>query len=106
MNRPRATNLSTLFLLLAALASAMQAQTFSVLHSFTGGSDGANPWAGLTMDRAGNLYGMAESGGTYGFGAVFKLSHSQSGWTFDPLHSFAGSPTDGSSPRQPDGVRP
>ena len=100
MNRTRA-NLSTLFLLLVALSSAGQAQTFTVLHSFTGGVDGANPWAGLTMDRAGNLYGMAESGGTYDEGAIFKLSHSQSGWTFDPLHSFAGSPTDGNSPDSP-----
>ena len=36
---------------------AAQAQTFKVLHTFTGGPDGANPYAGLTMDNAGNLYG-------------------------------------------------
>jgi hypothetical protein len=32
-----------------------QAQTFKVIWNFTGGQDGANPAAGLTMDRAGNL---------------------------------------------------
>ena len=30
-----------------------QAQTFTVLHNFTGGLDGANPYTGLTMDRSG-----------------------------------------------------
>ena len=37
----------------------------TVLHNFTGGADGAFPWAGLTMDSAGNLYGVAEAGGRY-----------------------------------------
>src|SRR5438874_771999 len=40
--------------------------TQTVLHSFTGGAkDGAFPTnAGLAMDRAGNLYGMTQFGGT------------------------------------------
>lgn len=37
--------------------SAAQAQTFSVLHTFTGGSDGGGPYGGLTEDAAGNFYG-------------------------------------------------
>jgi uncharacterized repeat protein (TIGR03803 family) len=44
-----------------------------VLHSFTGGADGANPNSGLIRDAAGNLYGATPSGGTSGFGTVFKL---------------------------------
>jgi len=35
----------------------------TILHSFTGGSDGANPRAGVIMDSEGNLYGTAEEGG-------------------------------------------
>jgi len=35
----------------------------TVLHSFTGGADGAEPAAGLIMDNAGNLYGTTELGG-------------------------------------------
>ena len=31
--------------------------TFNVLHSFSGDADGGFPTAGLTMDKAGNLYG-------------------------------------------------
>jgi uncharacterized repeat protein (TIGR03803 family) len=51
----------------------------TVLHSFTGsGGDGANPYAGLIMDSAGNLYGTTQQGGigcgTLGCGVVFELS--------------------------------
>ena len=49
-------------LTMAALQSA-QAQVFTTLHTFTGGGDGATPYAGLSMDRTGRLYGTASSGG-------------------------------------------
>ena len=45
--------------LILVFTQAAQAQTFKVLYNFTGGVDGANPLAGLTMDKAGNLYGTA-----------------------------------------------
>jgi hypothetical protein len=38
-----------------------QAQTYKVIFNFTGGMDGASPFAGLTIDR-GNLYGTTSSG--------------------------------------------
>lgn len=49
----------TIALMLAVLATpGAAAQTFTVIHTFTGqGQDGANPYAGLVMDKAGNLYG-------------------------------------------------
>ena len=79
-------------------AQSVYAQTFTVLHSFTGGSDGGNSWAGLTIDRAGNLYGTASSGGTHQGGTVFKLTRAGTGWTFNPLYSFAGGSNDGLGP--------
>lgn len=62
--------------------------TEQVLHSFTGGSDGAHPYAGLIMDRAGNLYGTTEQGGSSNYGTVFKLHNTGSGWVETVLYSF------------------
>ena len=69
----------------------------AVLHTFTGGADGGSPFAGLTMDKAGNLYGTAHYDGSYSNGTVFRLSHKGSGWPFTPLYSFQGKP-DGANP--------
>jgi uncharacterized repeat protein (TIGR03803 family) len=82
--------------ILFLLTIAVQARTFSVIHTFTGGLDGAYP-NGLTIDRAGNLYGTAGEGGNSGYGTVFKLSHKGSGWVFSPLYSFQGG-NDGQEP--------
>jgi uncharacterized repeat protein (TIGR03803 family) len=69
--------------------------TETVLYSFTGGADGAYPYAGLIRDAAGNLYGTTAGGGAFRtWGVVFKLGPSG---TETVLHSFAG-PTDGGGP--------
>jgi uncharacterized repeat protein (TIGR03803 family) len=65
--------------------------TFAVLYSFTGGKDGANPWASLIFDSIGNLYGTTCNGGAHGHGTVFKLTPNSDGtWTESVLHGFAG----------------
>jgi len=66
--------------------------TETVIYSFTGGTDGATPYAGLIFDQAGNLYGAAASGGTTNGGTVFELVPNGSGWTFNLLYSFNGAP--------------
>jgi uncharacterized repeat protein (TIGR03803 family) len=48
--------------------------TVTVLYSFTGGEDGANPVTSLRRDADGNLYGTTMLGGMYGAGVVFKLA--------------------------------
>jgi len=108
MRRFTRTFLVLFTLVLVALtvvaSQSAQAQTFKVLHTFTGGADGGYPYAGLTMNRAGNLYGTAGGGGNTGgncgnagCGTVFKLAHVGSGWVFTPIYSFTGG-NDGSTP--------
>lgn len=80
----------------ALLNPASHAQTLSVLYNFTNAADGGVPLAGLTDDGKGDLYGTT-SGGALGFGTVFKLKHSSSGWTMDTLHEFAAG-NDGAEP--------
>jgi uncharacterized repeat protein (TIGR03803 family) len=76
------------------------AGTETVLHTFTGGADGANPLAGLVRDAAGNLYGTASDGGAACFdnaitcGVVFKLSPTGAETV---LHTFTGG-ADGGQP--------
>jgi uncharacterized repeat protein (TIGR03803 family) len=95
--------IGTIRLILAAIFAAAivqvpasQAQTITVLHSFNSGSDGSgsNPVAGVTMDRAGNLYGTSNGGGYPS--TVFKMSHAGSGWIFNTLYTFnhPNDPTD------------
>jgi len=45
----------------------------TVLYSFTGGADGGSPEAGVIRDSSGNFYGTTYSGGTAGYGVVYKL---------------------------------
>jgi uncharacterized repeat protein (TIGR03803 family) len=61
--------------------------SLSTLHSFSGNSDGKYPFAGITLDAAGNLYGTAEEGGNSscsvngytGCGVVFKMAPGSGG---------------------------
>jgi len=45
----------------------------TVLHSFTGGADGGEPFAGVTLGPAGALYGTTSAGGSALQGVVFKV---------------------------------
>jgi hypothetical protein len=78
------------------LSGTASAQTYTVLHQFTGEADGGGPLTGLTIDAAGRLYGTTSVGGA-GNGTVFQLKRAGSGWTFAPLYSFLGG-NDGALP--------
>ena len=70
--------------------------TESVPYIFTGGTDGANPIAALTIDAAGNFYGAAEANGVDNGGTIFELTASGSENT---LYSFTANSSGGSFPR-------
>jgi uncharacterized repeat protein (TIGR03803 family) len=48
--------------------------TFSALYCFTGGNDGADPYAGLIQTADGSFYGTTFYGGSNALGTVFKLA--------------------------------
>jgi uncharacterized repeat protein (TIGR03803 family) len=84
--------------------------TESIIHEFDGGTDGLNPFNGLTLDPVGNLYGVVQNGGgtttvcvggfvPIGCGVVYKLTPNATGTTWEEtiLYAFLGS-TDGAEP--------
>jgi len=74
--------------------------THTVLFNFTGGADGSEPYKGVTLDAAGNLYGTAVTGGSGpcegGCGVVYTLASNGGTWTQSVIHSFSGA--DGQGP--------
>jgi uncharacterized repeat protein (TIGR03803 family) len=98
---------------MVCFSATTQAQTYAVLHSFTGIPDGYQPYAGLVLDAAGNLYGTTYLGGNgTDSGTVFKIDplgnetvlHSfnradgeqpEAGLVRDPLGNLYGTTTAG-----------
>jgi uncharacterized repeat protein (TIGR03803 family) len=70
--------------------------TMSRLHTFTGAIDGAEPYAGLTLDPQGNIYGATFLGGLFGEGVAFKLTRKSGKWA-ESEYSFRGG-ADGTNP--------
>jgi uncharacterized repeat protein (TIGR03803 family) len=57
-----------------ALKRSGKTWTESILHNFTAGSDGQDPSANLLRDAQGNLFGMAQFGGTSNDGMVYEVT--------------------------------
>ena len=66
-----------------------------ILHSFTGGADGAAPRAALVQGRDGSFYGTTSAGGAADAGTVFRMTADGS---VTILHAFTGGPIDGAGP--------
>jgi uncharacterized repeat protein (TIGR03803 family) len=75
----------------------LTSSAMSPLYSFTGGNDGANPYAALVQGTNGIFYGTTAYGGANSVGALFQIT---SGGAFTPLYSFTGG-TDGGNPVSP-----
>jgi uncharacterized repeat protein (TIGR03803 family) len=75
--------------------------TETLLYSFSGGSDGARPEAGLILDATGALYGTTLYGGVYNIGTVYKLTPPTVAgglWTETVLYRFGSTVGDGAFP--------
>jgi uncharacterized repeat protein (TIGR03803 family) len=66
----------------------------TLLHNFTNGADGGDPYGGVIRDWQGNLYGTTSGGGPSGAGNVFKIDTSGH---LTVLYSFTGA-ADGGYP--------
>jgi uncharacterized repeat protein (TIGR03803 family) len=85
----------SLITLVASFSRTGQAQTFSVIHAFTG-QNGAAPEAGVTI-RAGTLYGTTRCVRyCTGAGTLYQITHVGSNWIHTPILFFSGQ--DGSAP--------
>jgi uncharacterized repeat protein (TIGR03803 family) len=89
------------------------------LHDFGGtvtnangksGPDGESPFAGVTLDPAGNIFGTTVSGGPYlsqiyqtGLGTVWEITKSG---VYKDLHDFGGTVTNSNGTTGPDGASP
>jgi uncharacterized repeat protein (TIGR03803 family) len=74
-----------------------RAGTERILYSFgANATDGQEPYAGVMVDSAGNVYGTTQTGGANGLGTVFKIT---AAGTETILHSFGASAVDGQTPR-------
>jgi hypothetical protein len=72
--------------------------TEQILHTFSGGSDGAYPHSGVTLSASGVIYGTTYEGGLH-HGTVFQVTPNSSGtWTEKVLHRFSTSGGDGIFP--------
>jgi uncharacterized repeat protein (TIGR03803 family) len=105
----RAANFSLVKAVLLAgfvlAACASRAQTFQVLHTFTG-PDGADPIGGVTISSSGTLYGTTWNGGNgtcryEECGTVYELAPRGTGWKFSSLYSFNESDGAGYYPEGP-----
>jgi uncharacterized repeat protein (TIGR03803 family) len=83
--------LALAFVLTLAVPGTVHAQNYQVLYNFAGGRDGAQPYAGLSIDRGGKLYGTTHSGNEgVNWGVVFQFRRAGTGWIFAALQLFDG----------------
>ncbi|MFZ0707263.1 MAG: choice-of-anchor tandem repeat GloVer-containing protein [Candidatus Korobacteraceae bacterium] len=88
----------SLIVLVSLLNTAAHAQTFSVIHSFTLGDDGAFPYSGVTL-RGGVLYGTTTEADQESNGNVYQITNTYDDWSLTPIFIFPDDRSGGSTPR-------
>lgn len=101
------SGLGTVFKLFAP-AGGTGVYTEQILHSFTGGADGATPYANIAFSNASGsevLFGTTTAGGTGSSGTVFMMQATGSSPAYKTIYSFSGG-ADGATPYAPVTVGP
>ncbi len=88
------TSICVFSIAFAFVASAAHAQSFKVVHDFSGDADGANPLNGLMLSATGVMYGTTDLGGAYDNGALFSFANGE----LTRIHSFQAG-ADGARPQ-------
>ena len=94
----RATTAALAFVLVLTVVTtnAAHAQSFQVIYNFLGFTDGARPYAGLTIDAGGSLYGTTYAGHEgVNWGGIYELQRGTTGFTFRTLTIFDGTLSSG-----------
>ena len=72
------------------LTPAGGAWNHTVLYTFSGTEDGANPYVNVTLGKDGALYGATDQAGANLNGVLFKLTPTGQQWTYSTLYAFTG----------------
>lgn len=100
--RGGASNTGTIYEIARGSAALTPVYSFGKTDKEGRSPDGANPYGGLVVDGAGNLFGTTSGGGTPGRGTVFEIpAAALASGTAIPriLHSFTGVGKDGATPQ-------
>jgi uncharacterized repeat protein (TIGR03803 family) len=84
---------------LCLMSAAAWAATAKTVHEFSPLSHGAQSFANLILDPAGNLYGTTAYGGRFLEGTVFEMVRNEDGqWVEKVIHEFEVGTVDGQNP--------
>jgi uncharacterized repeat protein (TIGR03803 family) len=87
---PKGSPWSTAFKLTPGSGGCSETVLYRFCVSMPVCKNGTAPYAGVVMDKAGNLYGTTTAGGTYECGVIYKLApEPKGGWKYTVLHIFA-----------------
>ena len=87
----------SLITVVTLLGLVAHAQTYSVIHTFTG-QDGQSPYAGVAL-KAGILYGTTlDNGYSTGWGTIYQLRQQGSSWVFGTIFTFPADRSGGAYP--------
>jgi uncharacterized repeat protein (TIGR03803 family) len=108
INHPSVSRLCALLtvglLAVTAVCHAQVSPPFTTLHTFSGGSDGSQPYAALTQGKDGNFYGSTPYGGAHSTGTIFKITPAG---VLTTLYTFSAMQPPGSNfGFNPDGANP